>query len=56
MFESLSERLEGIFGRLRGRGRLSDADLDEALAEIRSALLEADVNLAVVRSFIDGIR
>ncbi len=56
MFESLSDRLEGIFGRLRGRGRLSEADLDQALAEIRSALLEADVNLGVVRSFVDGVR
>ena len=56
MFESLSDRLEGIFGRLRSRGRLSPADVDAALAEIRSALLEADVNLAVVRSMIDGVR
>lgn len=56
MFESLSDRLEGIFGRLRSRGRLSPADVDAALVEIRSALLEADVNLAVVRSMIDAMR
>lgn len=56
MFETLSERLEGISRRLRSKGRLSDADVDAALAEIRSALLEADVNLRVARSFVEGIR
>ncbi|HET9731595.1 MAG TPA: signal recognition particle protein [Acidimicrobiales bacterium] len=56
MFESLSERFEGIFGRLRGRGRLSEADVDEALREIRVALLEADVNFRVVRELIGRIR
>jgi len=56
MFDALSDRLEGILGRLRSRGRLSDADLDEALREIRTALLEADVEIGVVRSLVDGIR
>jgi signal recognition particle subunit SRP54 len=56
MFDALSDRLEGIFGRLRGRGRLSDADIDEALREIRTALLEADVDVRVARTFVDGIR
>jgi signal recognition particle subunit SRP54 len=56
MFDNLSSRLESVLGRLRSRGRLSEADLDEALAEIRTALLEADVNLAVARSLVDGIR
>ena len=56
MFDSLSDRLERIAGRLRGRGRLSDADLDDALGEIRTALLEADVELGVVRGFIEGVR
>ncbi|MHB8263792.1 MAG: signal recognition particle protein [Acidimicrobiales bacterium] len=56
MFETLSARLEGAFSRLRNRGRLSDADLDEALAEVRAALLEADVNVRVARGFIDGVR
>ena len=56
MFDALSDRLERIAGRLRGRGRLSDADLDEALAEIRTALLEADVELGVVRGFVDAVR
>ena len=45
MFDSLSDRFDGIFKRLRGKGRLSDADVDEVLREIRVALLEADVNL-----------
>src|SRR5438309_4997529 len=56
MFESLSDRFEGIFGRLRGRGRLGDAEVDEVLREIRVALLEADVNLVVVRGFVSRIR
>ena len=56
MFESLSDRFDGIFTRLRGKGRLSDADVDEVLREIRLALLEADVNLAVVKSLQTRIR
>ncbi len=56
MFESLSDRFDGIFTRLRGKGRLSDADVDEVLREIRLALLEADVNVGVVRSLQSRIR
>ena len=56
MFDALSDRLERISTRLRSRGRISDADLDEALGEIRTALLEADVELTVARRFCDGIR
>jgi signal recognition particle subunit SRP54 len=56
MFEALSDRFEGIFKRLRGRGRLSDADVDEVLREIRVALLEADVNVRVVRNVVNRIR
>jgi len=56
MFDSLQNRLDGILGRLRGRGRLSDADVDEALREIRAALLEADVDISVTRGLIEGIR
>jgi signal recognition particle subunit SRP54 len=56
MFDALSERLERISGSLRSRGRLSDKDLDEALGEVRSALLEADVELGVVRAFLDAVR
>ncbi|KAA0234703.1 MAG: Signal recognition particle protein [Acidimicrobiales bacterium] len=56
MFEALSDRFDGIFKRLRGRGRLSDKDVDEVLREIRLALLEADVNFKVVKSLIERIR
>ncbi len=56
MFDSLSDRFDGIFSRLRGAGRLSDADVDEVLREIRLALLEADVNLTVVKSLQARIR
>ena len=52
MFESLGDRLTGVFDRLTGRGVLSDKDVDEALREVRVALLEADVALPVVRDFI----
>jgi signal recognition particle subunit SRP54 len=56
MFESLSERFEGIFARLRSKGTLRESDVEEVLREIRLALLEADVNFAVVRSMLDRIR
>ncbi|HEX7821615.1 MAG TPA: signal recognition particle protein [Sphingobium sp.] len=55
MFESLSDRLGGVFDRLRGRGALTEADVRAAMREVRIALLEADVALPVVRDFIDGI-
>ena len=56
MFDSLSDRLTGALKDLRGKGRLSDADIDRTCREIRLALLEADVSLAVVRSFIARIK
>jgi signal recognition particle subunit SRP54 len=56
MFESLSDRFDGIFKRLRGRGKLTDADVDEVLREIRLALLEADVNFEVVKGFVARVR
>ena len=56
MFDALSDRFDGIFKRLRGKGRLSDSDVDEVLREIRVALLEADVNLTVVRTVVARIR
>jgi signal recognition particle subunit SRP54 len=52
LFDGLTERLSGVFDRLSGRGVLSDKDIDEALREVRVALLEADVALPVVREFI----
>ncbi len=56
MFDSLSDRFEVIFERVRGRGRLGEKDVDEILREIRLALLEADVNFKVVRGIVDRIR
>jgi signal recognition particle subunit SRP54 len=53
MFESLGDRLSGVFDRLRGRGALSEADVRAAMREVRIALLEADVALPVVRTFVD---
>jgi len=52
MFEELSTRLEGVFRTLRGRGKLTEASVEEALKEVRRALLEADVNFRVVKDFI----
>jgi len=56
VFDSLSDRFDGIFKRLRGRGRLNDKDVDEVAREIRVALLEADVNVSVVKSFINRVK
>jgi signal recognition particle subunit SRP54 len=56
VFDALSDRLEGLFSRLRSRGRLSEADVEEALREIRLALLEADVDVGVARGFVDSVR
>ncbi len=56
MFESLSEKLEAVFRKLRSRGLLKEEDIDSALKEVRLALLEADVNFRVVRDFIQSIK
>ena len=56
MFDNLSTRLDGIVKRLRSKGRLTEGDVDEVMKEIRSALLEADVNVTVVRSVCNRIR
>jgi signal recognition particle subunit SRP54 len=56
VFDTLSARLQGIFDRLRGQGRLTEDNIQEALREVRVALLEADVNFKVVKSFVDRIR
>ncbi|HEV2440323.1 MAG TPA: signal recognition particle protein [bacterium] len=56
MFEQLQTRLGGILNRLRGRGALSEADVDQALREIRLVLLEADVNVKLARDFIGRVR
>jgi signal recognition particle subunit SRP54 len=56
MFESLTERLQNAFSKLRGKGKLSEADLSDGLREVRLALLEADVNYRVVRDFTESIK
>ena len=56
MFESLTDRLQGIFGALQNHGRLTEADVDGALKEVRLALLEADVHFRVARDFIKRVR
>jgi signal recognition particle subunit SRP54 len=56
MFESLSDRLQGVFRTLRGEARLTEQTVEAALREIRLALLEADVNFKVVKAFIDRVR
>ena len=52
VFESLSDRLQSVFQKLKGRGKLSEKDVEAALREVRLALLEADVNFKVVRDFL----
>jgi signal recognition particle subunit SRP54 len=56
VFEGLSDRFDNIFTKMRGRGRLSEADVDEVCREIRVALLEADVNFTVARDFIARVK
>src|SRR5450631_1649756 len=55
MFDQLSENLEKAFARLRGRGTLSEADIKEGLREVRRVLLEADVNFALTREFLERV-
>ncbi|MDD5169206.1 MAG: signal recognition particle receptor subunit alpha, partial [Syntrophales bacterium] len=56
MFENLAEKLDGIFKKLKGRGRLDEENIQGALKEIRMALLEADVNFKVVKDFVEDVR
>jgi signal recognition particle subunit SRP54 len=56
MFETLSDRLEGVFKKLRGQGRISESNIEEAVREVRLALLEADVNIKVVKDFIEHVK
>jgi signal recognition particle subunit SRP54 len=56
VFDTLTQRFESVFAGLRGRGKLSEKDIDEALRQVRVALLEADVNLAVVKRFLGRVR
>jgi len=56
LFDDLSERLRGVLGRLGGHGRITEADVDAAMREVRLALLEADVNFRVVKDFVARVR
>ncbi|HJQ91939.1 MAG TPA: signal recognition particle receptor subunit alpha, partial [Acidimicrobiia bacterium] len=56
MFDSLTQRFEDVFASLRGKGRLSEKDIDAALREVRLALLEADVNVKVVKDFLARVK
>ncbi|MGZ5346108.1 MAG: signal recognition particle protein [Solirubrobacterales bacterium] len=56
MFDQLSDRLQGVLGEIRSRGKLSEDDVKKALREVRLALLEADVNFKVVKGFTDSLR
>ena len=56
MFESLSNKLDSIFSQLRGRGKLTESNIKDAMREIRLALLEADVNFQVVKDFVERVR
>lgn len=56
MFDSLTDRLQAVFKQLRGKGRLTEKDVDEALRQVRLALLEADVNFKVVKQFVARVR
>ena len=56
MFESLTDKLELTFKRLRGQGRITETNIDDALRDVRLALLEADVHLKVVKTFLDAVK
>ena len=56
MFEGLTGKLQDVFKKLRGKGKLSESDIEEALREVRMALLEADVNYKVVKKFTDDVK
>src|SRR5512135_630223 len=56
MFEDLSQKLELVFKRLRGQGKLSEANIAESLREVRRVLLDADVNYKVVKQFIEDVQ
>jgi signal recognition particle subunit SRP54 len=56
MFETLSDRLEGVFKKLRGQGRITEKNIEDAVREVRLALLEADVNIKVVKDFVEHVK
>ena len=56
MFESLTQRLDAVFDRLRGKGKISEKDVEDAMREVRQALLEADVNFKLVKEFVKKVQ
>src|SRR4029450_7828935 len=56
MFESLGEKFDGLWRKLQGQGRISERNIEDALRDVRLALLEADVNVGVVRDFVEAVR
>ncbi|MDO4542608.1 MAG: signal recognition particle receptor subunit alpha, partial [Bacillota bacterium] len=56
VFGSLAEKLQETFNKLKGKGKLSESDINESMREIRLALLEADVNFKVVKSFVSTVK
>ena len=56
MFDNLTDKLTGIFQKLQSRGRLTEKDVDDALGQVRRALLEADVNFKVARDFVSNVK
>ena len=56
IFENLSEKLQGALSKLRGKGKLSEKDVDLAMREVKLALLESDVNFKVVKQFISNVK
>src|SRR2546428_10490364 len=56
MFESLGEKFDSLLRKLRGQGRITERNIEEALRDVRLALLEADVNLDVVRDFVEAVK
>lgn len=55
-FEGLSEKLHGVFSGLKGKGSLTEQDIDKAMREVKLALLEADVNFRVVKEFVNSVK
>ena len=55
-FEGLSEKLQGVFKKLKGKGILTESDIDEAMREVKLALLEADLNFKVVKDFVKEVK
>ncbi|HZK62416.1 MAG TPA: signal recognition particle receptor subunit alpha, partial [Anaerovoracaceae bacterium] len=55
-FEGLSDKLQSVFKKLKGKGVLSESDINEAMREVKLALLEADVNFKVVKDFVESVK